>query len=61
MGFDDIDMLKYVNPRLCTVRYPSREIAVTAVNCLVDQINQSQNKHLNVLLLQHQVVDGESL
>lgn len=61
VGFDHIDMLKYVNPKLCRVCYPVSEIGVTALNCLHEQINGSHNKHLNVLLLHHQVVEGESL
>ena len=61
MGFDDIDMLKYISPRLSTVRYPVSEIGITAVNRLFEEIDEKQNKHLNVLLLQHQVVTGESL
>jgi LacI family transcriptional regulator len=61
MGFDDIDMLKYINPRLCTVRYPSRDIADMAVNCLVEQMNGNQNNNLNALILQHKIVEGESL
>jgi LacI family transcriptional regulator len=61
MGFDDIDMLKYISPRLCSVRYPVKEIGITAVNCLLEEIDGKHNKHLNVLLLQHQIVTGESL
>lgn len=61
MGFDDIDMLKYINPRLSTVQYPAKDIAITAVNHLIEEINGDQNKHMNALLIQHQVVEGESL
>ncbi|MBD0380927.1 LacI family DNA-binding transcriptional regulator [Paenibacillus sedimenti] len=61
MGFDDIDTLKYISPRLCSVRYPVSEIGITAVNRLLEEINGNHNKHLNVLLLQHQIVTGESL
>ncbi|GGF93889.1 LacI family DNA-binding transcriptional regulator [Paenibacillus abyssi] len=61
MGFDDIDMLKHINPKLCTVKYPAKEIAVTAINYLIDQINENERKHLSAMLLQHQVVEGESL
>lgn len=61
MGFDDIDTLKYISPRLCSVRYPVSEIGITAVNRLLEEIDGNHNKHLNVLLLQHQIVTGESL
>lgn len=61
MGFDDIDTLKYISPRLCSVRYPVSEIGITAVSRLLDEIDGNHNKHLNVLLLQHQIVIGESL
>ncbi|WP_199617413.1 LacI family DNA-binding transcriptional regulator [Paenibacillus alkalitolerans] len=61
MGFDHIDMLKYISPKISTVRYPVSDIGITAVNRLLDEINGKHNKHLNVLLLQHQIVTGESL
>lgn len=61
MGFDNIDMLKYINPRLCTVQYPAKNIAITAVNQLIEEINGNQNRHMNALLIKHQVVEGESL
>jgi LacI family transcriptional regulator len=61
MGFDDIEMLKYISPRLSTVRFPVSEIGITAVNRLIEEIDGIHNEHLNVLLLQHQIVTGESL
>lgn len=61
MGFNDIDTLKYFSPRLCSVRYPVSEIGITAVSRLLEEIDGNHNKHLNVLLLQHQIVTGESL
>jgi LacI family transcriptional regulator len=61
MGFDDIEMLKYISPRLSTVRFPVSDIGITAVNRLIEEIDGIHNKHLNVLLLQHQIVMGESL
>lgn len=35
MGFDNIDILKYVKPSLTTVSYPIENIAIQAVNTLV--------------------------
>jgi DNA-binding LacI/PurR family transcriptional regulator len=61
MGFDDIDTLTYVHPRLSTVRYPVSEIGITAVDRLLAEVDGNHTKHLNVLLLQHQIVKGESL
>ncbi len=61
IGFDGIDFLKYINPRLCTVTYNAKELATTAVDYLVNQISGTQSNQLTAILMQHQVLDGESL
>jgi LacI family transcriptional regulator len=53
--------LKYISPRLFSVRYPVSEIGIIAVSRLLEEIDGNHNKHLSVLLLQHQIVTGESL
>lgn len=59
MGFDNIDMLKYVRPPLTTVAYPIENMGIKAVDCLVRQIKG--NDYSKVLLLDHRIVVGESI
>ncbi len=49
MGFDDIDVLKYVTPRLTTIAYPIEETGKTAVDLLVDKI-EGRNETRSVVL-----------
>ena len=58
MGFDNIDVLQYVNPRLTTVASPIKEIGDKAFDCLMDQINGGAVQNLT---LPHRIVEGESL
>lgn len=59
MGFDDIDMLKYISPRLTTVKYPIVQIGEKAVESLVHKIEQGAFK--SVPLLGHEIIKGESV
>jgi DNA-binding LacI/PurR family transcriptional regulator len=59
MGFDNIDMLKYIEPSLATVSYPVEEIGVKAVECLLKKINDEKQKEMCVL--EHKVIAGQSL
>ncbi|MBD1379465.1 LacI family DNA-binding transcriptional regulator [Metabacillus arenae] len=59
MGFDDIDMLKYVTPRLTTVKYPIVEIGIKAVESLVHKIDQG--RYLSTPLLEYEIIKGESI
>lgn len=59
MGFDGIDTLEYVTPALATVFYPVEKIGARAVENLLHLIEgNSIDKHI---LVQHQIVPGESL
>lgn len=58
MGFDNIDVLQYVNPRLTTVAYPIKEIGDKAFDCLLDQI---EGRPMQNLILSHRIVEGESI
>lgn len=59
MGFDDIDMLKYVSPRLSTVKYPITEIGIKATESLVNKINNGD--YLPTKLLDYEIIKGESI
>lgn len=59
MGFDNIDTLKYVSPRLTTICNPIEEMAVKAVECLFDQI-EGRPVSMSQLLEPH-IIEGESL
>lgn len=59
MGFDDIDMLKYISPRLTTVKYPIVEIGEKAVESIVSRIET--DAYISIPLLGHKIVKGESI
>lgn len=59
MGFDDIDILRYVKPSLATVDYPFEELGIKALECLLDQIKGSPGTA--DMLLEHTIVKGDSL
>jgi LacI family transcriptional regulator len=59
MGFDNIEVLKYVRPALTTVAYPIKEQGLKAVECLVAQINAEP--FADIELLDHQIVERASL
>ena len=58
-GFDNIDMLKYVSPRLTTVHYDMEEIGRSAVELLVEQIETGQAPRQ--LMLPYRYVAGDSM
>lgn len=59
MGFDNLDVLKYVEPKLTTVAFPVELIGEEAVKCMVSQIDKQivQNK----MIIKHSIIEGESL
>ncbi|MCK0471814.1 LacI family DNA-binding transcriptional regulator [Halalkalibacter sp. APA_J-10(15)] len=59
MGFDDIDMLKYITPRLTTVKYPIEEIGRRAVASMIHKI--SQGHFIKTPLLNYEIVEGASI
>lgn len=58
-GFDNIDILKYISPKLTTIGFNSENIGVEAVNCLMKQIDE--NEVPITQLLKHFIVEGETL
>lgn len=59
MGFDDIDMLKYITPRLTTVKYPILQIGEKAVESIVHKIERDE--YIYVPLLEHEIIKGDSI
>ena len=59
MGFDNIDVLKYVTPTLTTVEYAVEEIGERAVECLVSELETGRRQA--VPLLKYRVISGNSL
>jgi DNA-binding LacI/PurR family transcriptional regulator len=60
MGFDDIDVLKYVKPKLSTVEYNVEEMGRLAVDSLLRQMNGTQG-YQQEPLLSYSLVVGQSL
>jgi len=59
IGFDKIDMLEYVEPSLTTVSYPVKKIGITAVEQLVEQIED--NNKTEERIIDYKIVRGKSL
>lgn len=58
MGFDNLDGLKYVSPRLTTVSYPIEAMGVSAFDCLMAGV---ANKSPVSRTLPHAIIEGESV
>lgn len=59
MGFDNIDFLKYVSPKLWTINNAVTEVATSAVSLLFDIMN-NKTRETN-MILESVVVEGETL
>jgi LacI family transcriptional regulator len=59
MGFDNIDVLKYVTPRLTTVEYPIEEIGFYTVESLITKIEKGD--YLEEPELNYRIISGESI
>ena len=59
MGFDDIDMLKYITPRLSTVKYPIEEIGQKAIESIINKIELGE--FIPTPLLGYKVIKGDSI
>ena len=59
MGFDNIDVLDYVTPRLATIDNSVEKIAILAVNMLFDLINGKATR--TEILLDYLLVKGETI
>jgi len=60
-GFDDIDTLQFIRPHLTTVSLPIKEIGQTLVDVAIRQITRTDDEGHTPVLLQHRLVNRESL
>ncbi len=60
MGFDDIDVLKYVKPKLATVEYNVEAMGKLAVDSLLRHMNEAQ-PHEQEPLVAYSLVAGQSI
>ena len=60
MGFDNINVLDYIVPRLTTVSTNNMNVATVAVNELINHIND-ENTIAKKIVLPHQIMDMETL
>jgi LacI family transcriptional regulator len=60
MGFDNIDVLKYVSPSLATVEYAVEDMGIKAVDGLISQIEKDTDD-AEIPLLQYKLIPGMSL
>ncbi len=60
MGFDDIDVLKYITPKLTTVYTNLQAVSTTAVNELLQQLN-NDNYASKTIYLNYEILDRETL
>lgn len=60
IGFDDIQMARYVDPPLATVRQPMAEIGLRTVELLLDILNDRQTSPVSATL-PHELIIRESL
>jgi LacI family transcriptional regulator len=59
MGFDNIDVLGFVTPKLATVNYPVAEVGRKAVETFMDKLAGKQIE--NQVYLPHDILNGSSL
>jgi LacI family transcriptional regulator len=50
IGYDDIELAKYITPKLTTVRQNRKEIGKTAVDLLVKQIDEKAKLKINKII-----------
>lgn len=61
MGFDNIDTLDYVSPRLCTVSNSVGDVAIAAAETLFQMIESKDESQADDQILPFALVDGETL
>lgn len=59
MGFDSIEMLKYVEPAITTVSYPIGDIGQKAMDVLIGRMEGHDAR--KEVILEHRIVQGTSL
>jgi LacI family transcriptional regulator len=61
MGFDNIDVLKYITPKLTTVEYPVEKIGFMAVENLIYKIENGDFLSESSPSLDYKIIVGESI
>jgi DNA-binding LacI/PurR family transcriptional regulator len=61
MGFDNIDTLQFVRPRLATVDYHIHDIGHLAFDLLLRQIDGEPSASEQTTTVRHQIVSGATL
>lgn len=59
VGFDDINIAKYIVPPLTTIKQPMREIGEQAINCMIEIINKP-NKNGRTIILNVRLEERQS-
>ncbi len=59
MGFDNIDMLDYITPRLTTIDNSINRVSSKAMEVLLNQINDKKVDLVNII--PHKIINGETL
>lgn len=59
-GFDDIDLAEYYDPSITTIRQPAVKIGETAMNLLLDMIEDKKVSNKNIFLPHNIIVRGST-
>lgn len=59
MGYDNLEMLEYIHPRLTTIKYSVAKMGNLAFDCLYDEIQGDSEKKTH--LLPYEIVEGETI
>lgn len=58
MGYDDIEPLRYISPRLTTIKYSVKKMGEIIFDTLFEVIKtQAKKKHM----LEYEIVEGETI
>lgn len=60
MGFDNIDMLKYIDPQIATVNVPIENVGTIAVEKLLDLMN-TNDKQSELINLPYKIIPGQTV
>ncbi len=60
MGFDNISVLQFVKPALCTVSTNTTNVATAAVAELIEKIENPESEAKRIYL-NHSIIQGETI
>lgn len=61
LGYDNLDITGYCNPRLTTINQPKYEMGTSSVKMLLRCMNQSDRKHCEKLILPTTLIQRDSV